>query len=377
MSFNVFEMTKEQWKAIQKATKKIGHIVNKTYQTILNNPSMIIQLGLPIETREVVSIPSSYFSYFTRFDLIVNDGQIKLIEINCDTPTGYLETAVANRIICEEYGYQSPNTLENSILNAWKKIIKDYEIKEESKVYFTSYGRHDEDRETVLFNAKHSGLNERAVYIPIDEIIVADDGIYDQQGNKIEYLYRLYPLEYLLDDQDESGNPIGKIFLDHVVSGKVKIINPPSAFLIQTKAIMAVIWQFVEENRIDLFTKEELQDIRTYFLPTYFENRFEGKKYVRKPIFGREGGGVQILDEDNQIIQKDEENWYDEWSKIYQEYVEMPEFTVDTWTGKYTGKLLIGSFLIAGEPSGLFLRVGEKITGNLSMFCGVAVNESL
>ena len=37
----------------------------------------------------------------------------------------------------------------------------------------------------------------------------------------------------------------------------------------------------------------------------------------------------------------------------------------------YTGKLLIGSFLINGKPSGLFLRVGERITGNLSMFFGI------
>ncbi|MDA1570464.1 glutathionylspermidine synthase, partial [Bacillus cereus] len=36
------------------------------------------------------------------------------------------------------------------------------------------------------------------------------------------------------------------------------------------------------------------------------------------------------------------------------------------------GKLLIGSHLIGGEPAGLFLRVGERITGNLSMFIGIS-----
>ena len=39
------------------------------------------------------------FSYFTRFDFIVNGEDIKLIEVNCDTPTGYLEPSVANERI--------------------------------------------------------------------------------------------------------------------------------------------------------------------------------------------------------------------------------------------------------------------------------------
>ena len=50
----------------------------------------------------------------------------------------------------------------------------------------------------------------------------------------------------------------------------------------------------------------------------------------------------------------------------------MPDCTIDTWDGDYTGKLLIGSHLIGGEPAGLFLRVGERITGNLSMFIGIS-----
>jgi glutathionylspermidine synthase len=371
MSFNVYKMKRKQFDAINEATTRIGHIVDKAYKIILNDDRLLSKLGFPVAL-DVIKIPSDYFSYFTRLDLIVNDNQIKVIEVNCDTPTGYLETSVANRIICEDQGLKSPNYLEEAIHKAWRKIVRDYGISDNDTVYFTSYGWHDEDRETVLFNMRHSGLVNKE-YIPIEDIIVSNDGAYTEDGRKIEYLYRLYPLEYLPDDIGENGEKIGNIFLDHVAKGKIKIINPPSAFVMQSKAVMSIIWSFVEENRTDLFTDEELNDIRKYFLPTYFDNRFMGKKYVRKPIYGREGGGVHIFDERNNIVDKDKENWYDEWPKIYQEYVEMPEFTLDTWTGKYTGKLLVGSFLIGGETGGLFLRVGERITGNLSMFCGVTV----
>ncbi|UUG68123.1 glutathionylspermidine synthase family protein [Bacillus phage PK-3] len=375
MSFNVLNMSKDQWGAIQTATKKIGNIINKTYKILLKNSELRKMLNLPKETLNAITVPSEYFSYFTRLDLIVNGEDIKIIEINCDTPTGYLETSVANEIICEDKGLQSPNQLEYNIFRAWRMIEKDLGINFD-KVYFTSYGEHEEDKQTVLFNMKHSGVNGE--YIAVEDIQIDEYGIYDTEGNKIEYLYRLYPLEFLPEDVDEHGEKIGEMFLDHIASGKVKIINPPSAFMMQSKAVMAVVWGFASDNRLDFFTQEELSDISKYFLPTYFSKEYfteDGTPYVEKPIFGREGGGVKILDENSNIVEKDEEDWYSEWSKIYQQYVEMPEMTVDTWAGKYTGKLLVGSFLIGGEPSGVFLRVGEKITGNLSMFCGVAVNE--
>jgi glutathionylspermidine synthase len=306
-------------------------------------------------------------------DLIVNNGQIKVIEINCDTPTGYLETSVANEIICEDKGLKSPNHLKIAIFKAWRKIEKELGLDYE-KIYFTSYGENEEDKQTVLFNMEYSGVNGQ--YIAVEDILIDESGLYDQKGNQIEYLYRLYPLEFLPTDIDGDGKEIGKMFLNHIASGAVKIINPPSAFMMQTKAVMAIIWEL--QNRTDLFTWEELDDIEKYFIPTYFNNNefvSLGAKYVEKPVFGREGGGVVILDENNAVIDKDKENCFSEFAKIYQKYVEMPDYTVDTWDGEYTGKLLVGSFLIGGEPSGLFLRVGEKITGNTSMFCGIAIND--
>lgn len=372
MSYDIYKMKKETFNKIYTATAKIGNIMNKTYKILMEDNELRKKLNIPKEMDEILKINSNLFSYFTRFDLIVNNGDIKVIETNCDTPTGYLETSVANRIICREKGLESPNELEINIFRTWRILEKEYGIENET-VYFTSYGWHEEDRQTVLFNMKWGAVKGR--YIPVEDIVVTKDGLFDEDGNKIKFLYRLYPLEYLLEDEVD-GVHIGKMFLDNIANGNVTIINPPSSFMMQTKAVMAIIWSFFDEYRTDLFTVEELGDIANYFLPTFFDNRFEGKmKYVKKPVFGREGGGVKIIDEDNNVIEQDKENWYDEWSKIYQQYVEMPEFTLNTWDGEYTGKLLIGSFLIGGEPSGLFLRVGEKITGNLSMFCGITVEE--
>lgn len=374
MSYDIKTFTSEEEVAINVATNKIGKILNKVYKKILSDKSLQSKLGLPIEAMDAVQISSELFSYFTRLDLIVNDGEIKLIEVNCDTPTGYLETHVANEVICEDAGLKSPNLLNFSIFRAWRMIEKEYGLLGK-KIYFTSYGEHEEDKQTVLFNMKSSGV--KGEYIAVEDITIDENGLYDTEGNLIEYLYRLYPLEFLPTDVDENGKKIGNLFLQHIASGKVKIINPPSAFMMQSKAVMAIVWEMYE-NEDNLFGDDELEDIYNYFLPTYFTDEHfkrEGIAHVEKPIFGREGGGVKILSNNGEIIEKDEEDWYNEWHKVYQAYVEMPEMTVNTWDGEYTGKLLVGSFLIGGESSGLFLRVGEKITGNLSMFCGVAIKD--
>jgi len=144
----------------------------------------------------------------------------------------------------------------------------------------------------------------------------------------------------------------------------------------QSKAVMAIIYSLFTEQS-PLFTDSELKQIPRYFLPSYFEDDYFRKNdlaYVAKPFWGREGGGISVFDNRQTLIDEDRTGYYYQQPQIYQQYQEMPETTISTWNGDYTGKLLIGSFLINGNPSGLFLRVGERITGNLSMFLGITTS---
>lgn len=370
MSTSIKKIKKEEYYDIIKATDLVKTIFQRIYEYLLESYEGFLQLKLPTELWEVTRTHyEGLFSYFTRFDFIVTNGEIKLIEINADTPTGYLEPSVANQVLCDHHNVINPNCLEEKLHKVWNKIITDYQLKPNDLIHFTSYDWHEEDFQTVKFIQHHCPQSND--YVGIQSIVVKDDGLYTPGGIKIEYLYRLYPLEYLLDDKDSSGKRIGLMFLDHIAQGRVKIINPPSAFLIQNKGVLALIWQLHEQNQ--WFTEQEHAIIGKYFLPTYFsKDRFEENNidYVKKATFGREGGGVSIINQGKEVA-ADKTPYYDQQHKIYQKYIEMPDCTIDTWDGDYTGKLLIGSHLIGGEAAGLFLRVGEKITGNLSMFIGI------
>ncbi|MDR5025380.1 glutathionylspermidine synthase family protein [Bacillus thuringiensis] len=370
MSTGIQKIKKEEYNDITEATNKVKLVFQRIYEFLLESHEGFLQLKLPTELWEITRMNyGGLFSYFTRFDFIVTDGNIKLIEINSDTPTGYLEPSVANQVLCDHHEVANPNHLEDKLQKAWYKIISDYQLRSDDVVHFTSYDWHEEDFQTVQFIKKH--CPQPSEYVGIQSIVVANDGLYTSDGVKIEYLYRLYPLEYLLEDKDTSGKRIGLMFLDHIVQGRVKIINPPSAFLIQNKGVLALIWKLHEQK--EWFTEQEHAIIEKYFLPTYFSKEpFEQNNidYVKKSVFGREGGGVHIISQGKEIA-ADKTPYYDQQHKIYQKYVEMPDCTIDTWDGDYRGKLLVGSHLIGGEAAGLFLRVGEKITGNLSMFIGI------
>ncbi|EJR05452.1 hypothetical protein II7_05379 [Bacillus cereus MSX-A12] len=370
MSTSINKIKKGEYYDIIEATNLVKTIFQRIYEYLLESYEGFLQLKLPTELWEVARTHyEGLFSYFTRFDFIVTNGEIKLIEINADTPTGYLEPSVANQVLCDHHNVINPNCLEEKLHKAWNKIITDYQLKPNDLIHFTSYDWHEEDFQTVKFIQQH--CPQPNDYVGIQSIVVNDDGLYTPSGIKIEYLYRLYPLEYLLEDKDSSGKRIGLMFLDHIANGRVKIINPPSSFLLQNKGVLALIWQLHEQNQ--WFTEQEHAIIEKYFLPTYFsKDKFEENDidYVKKATLGREGGGVSIINQGKEVA-ADKTPYYDQQHKIYQKYIEMPDCTIDTWDGDYTGKLLIGSHLIGGEAAGLFLRVGEKITGNLSMFIGI------
>lgn len=153
------------------------------------------------------------------------------------------------------------------------------------------------------------------------------------------------------------------------------ILNPPSAFLLQNKAVQAIIWGLHEERNA-FFTTEEHEWIAEYFLPTYLEDSLfieKGIRYVKKPVFGREGDTVEIFDEDGQLIKEDIHKSYHHYPKVYQQFIEQQKTTFRSEKGRQTGELLVGSFLISGKPAAIGLRVGGMITNNLSYYLPIGM----
>jgi glutathionylspermidine synthase len=86
---------------------------------------------------------------------------------------------------------------------------------------------------------------------------------------------------------------MGGTMLRLVESRQLAIINPPFSFLLESKALQAVIWNLADSGTY--FTADERKLIRRHMLPTYLDPPTDNSAYVVKPIYGGEGDTVSVM----------------------------------------------------------------------------------
>lgn len=391
--------TQDEVKRIAIAAERVNGIYDKTLrfaQRYLPDDFFERFLGIP-----PALIPSSRvevpYHAVSRQDWIVNGELLKCIENNSDTPSGIPETAaLAGALIgrCSELGNPSEG-MRAAIQEAFRQLLGHYaDSGLTGAIALSCYDWHIEDKMNTLYVMEAvRELGYPAEFVPLDKLeIVPEDGLYSD-GRRIDVLYRLYPLEYLVHDREEASDfPIGEELLKLVEDGKLGLINPAQSIITQSKGFMALIWSLYERNHLTeeavgftLFGKEECEAIESYLLPTYFEKTvFEttGAPHVSKGFWGREGKGVTLFDSKGDTESPPEwrsdddaevREYYENQPKVYQLRCEMEAAEVPTENGKYSGYVLTGAYVIGGRYAGLLPRIGEAVTGDMAYYCPAAV----
>lgn len=379
--FHTFSITAQEVAEIKMATQELGLLFFKTAKLLRKmNDEVLLDLGFPQETIPYLRFKTiSPETIISRFDFVKKGNQIKMLEFNSDTPTFIKECFFINGLVANYFKQIDPNATELNILkNAVSKgiieSIQTLDIKHYPNIVFTAHDDHPEDWFTCKFLSELISIPSKLV--PIHQLRLIEDTLVDSDGFPIDVLYRqTYPLEYLIKDCDEKGNKIGLKLLELVNFKKIALVNPISAFLIQSKALQAFIWGLKDDRRF--YSEEELKIIEQYMLPTYLEPDpfLNLGAFVRKPAFGREGDSVTIYDPSGQIRLKNKHETYQKELQIYQEYIDLPKITLETEKGLEQLSYLYGSFLIAGKASSIGIRAGGKITANESYFLPVSIRK--
>lgn len=315
-------------------------------------------------------------SYLCRFDLVLGkDNKVKCIEFNSDTPLGLVESGMVHSVVNDYNRLPVYNRVEYNLIRMWDTLRKNLNMSDDDIIYFSSIENGTEDRLTTEYNRIHSQHKGKSKFVALEDIIVKEDGLYTKDNNKIKYWYRIYPLEFWENEVDNLGIKLSEF----IRNGELVMINPVTSFLIQNKLFYSYLYSQLENNQLDL-SQESLETIDKYLLKTYKGEKKDLTDYVEKPIYGREGNCVDIYI-NNKLVYKDKEHtdtkYYRSQDKIYQEYFEMPDAVVECWDGEYKGKMLIGSYSIGGEASGLYIRVGDMVTGPLSLCCSYVIEEDI
>jgi glutathionylspermidine synthase len=372
---------KQEIEEIRIATEKLGALFFKSAKLLRKMSDEVLQdLGFPL-----VAIPFLRFksispeTIISRFDFVKNGSQIKMLEFNSDTPTFIKECFYINGLVAKHFNQKDPNNnelnlLKNAVTKAVVESIRTLEIQHQPNVVFTAHHDHMEDWLTCKFLSDIIPIPTKLV--PLNEITLYEDQLIDSDGVPIDVLYRqTYPLEHLIEDCNENGEKVGLKLLELVKTKKIALINPISAFLLQTKAIQAFIWGLKDDRHF--YTEEDTEIIEKYMLPTFLDSDplLGSTHYVEKPVFGREGDTVTIFNLSGEVTIKNTQQSYQKELQIYQKYIELPTVTIETEKGLETLSYLFGSFLIAGNASAIGIRVGGKITANESYFLPIGLNE--
>jgi glutathionylspermidine synthase len=363
---------------IRSASKRISAVFQKMAHLLRHaDDETLLALGFPISTLPFIRLQAAHVeTVIARIDLVEVNGTYKVLELNADTPTFIKELFFVNGQICSELGASDPNCYEeehlseavtSSILSACSNYSDPY-------IVFTSHEHNEEDKNTSLYLQRLAKVE--SAYIPLSQLQIDNNGLYDEEGKRIDVLYRqTYPIEQLILDRGETGDKIGEMLLELVLNQKLAIINPPSAFLLQSKVVQAAIWGLHEEKHA-YYSEEEHAWIQEYFLPTYLEADWfleNGHTYVKKPAFGREGDTVEVFTSTGELLFEEKNKSYTEYAPVYQKYVDLPMTGFQSIQGEQKGHVMIGSFLLNGEPSAIGFRVGNRITDNLSYYLPIGM----
>lgn len=326
-------------------------------QHIIDN-NLYHEVGIPFNLIDLVRESwenEVHWHLYGRFDLAggLDGKQIKLIEFNADTPTAVFETAIIQWAMLKFNKMDEAsqfNDLYAALVENFKRlVVLGGDTSEFSRYYegwrilFSSISGSIEDENTTrLLQSAASEAGFTTDFAYVHEVEFSDEnGIFKGDEN-FEYWFKLIPWEDIAVQEGE----LALILKNIIKNQKAIVLNPAYTLIFQSKGILKILW--------DLYPNHPL-------LLEASDKPLAGKKCVKKPIFGREGANVSVIEADGTTsAHKDGE--YGANRAVYQEFY---EFNKDAQGNNYQA----GVFF-AYEGCALGYRRGGEIIDNYSKFVG-------
>ena len=278
------------------------------------------------------------FSLYGRFDFAY-DGLIppRLLEYNADTPTALIEAAVAQWFWLQDSHPQADqfNSIHERLIAAWKRCAEGHAGK---MIHFSGVRRIAEDEMTLLYlrdTCEQAGLKSKMIFIEDIGWHGAKDCFVDLEGERIEFCFKLYPWEWLWQEE----------FSAHLAQEPWQLIEPAWKMLLSNKGLLPILW--------------ELFPGHPNLLPAYETAEPLQNNFVRKPKLSREGSNVSWVE--NGVVIEENGGGYGERGFVFQSPATLPDFD-----GNHP---VFGVWVVDHEAAGLGIREDTKrITGNLSRF---------
>ena len=303
--------------------------------------------GLPSQMNDLIkySWNHGHKHIIGRYDFAggVDNDEIKLLELNADTPTMIPESGEVQDQFLKFYSREDVtqfNTMDEDLFNVFTKLAN---INAEShhSMLFTSLGYPEDvaNLQPLMQAAEKAGFD--VVYADLPDVEFArGEGVFleneDGTHTQFDYLYKLFPWEFACFEEPELLADLHNLIMNDIVY----VVNPPYSLIYQSKLFLALLSENYPDHKHLLFTSSD-------------RALFEGKKHVEKVTFGRLGQNIKVVDGNGGVIEKTDGE-YGHHAKLYQEFVELYK---DEDDDLYQPSV----FMVDGRPSCLSFRRGEKL----------------
>ncbi len=309
------------------------HVVNE----VVKNEQLLAKLAIPTQHWDLVSRSwhDSQPSLYSRLDFVYDGSRpAKLLENNADTPTSLYESGfwqwlwLADKVDHGQLSRQADqfNSLQEKLVVRFKEIAAYYQIKQ---MHFACCKETDEDRGTVQYLqdcACEAGL--QADFVFIEDIGISDTGFFtDLADNPITDCFKLYPWEFIFEEE----------FAQHLPGASVNWIEPPWKSILSNKGLLPLLWKYFP-NHPNL--------LPAYFYQDAGKSSAEVSRWIKKPLFSREGANISLLSAGQETRLSD--GPYGEEGFIVQAYCPLPKFG--------NNHTLIGSWLVDDQAAGISIR---------------------
>lgn len=297
--------------------KAVEYMASGAFGT-LGLPEPAFQLAIKSFNRDE---PDFYGRFDFAYSGIASD-PIKLLEYNADTPTGIIEAAICQKTWYQEkrldaQGYGHWGEIGEALTERWRSIF----AAETSPLLHLAHVSDDidpsrEDYNNVWLIAHAANLaGVRTELIPIDEVIFnhTTKTWADAHGTPIHNLFKLYPWEDLVTDTESGYDKL--LFAYH---GAIRRwVEPAWKMFLSNKLLLAALWEMHPEH--------------PNLVPAYAGRDVGLNNWVRKPIFGREGDGIEVHALDYGVFDRDEDDEHfihaPSSEFVYQQYVPAPLYS--------------------------------------------------
>lgn len=337
-------ISKEEKEYVENKAKIIFNAMNKTVKCVRNLPEF--------EKFNFIASKFDCTAHLARMDFVKDVfNNFKLVEINADTPCAIPESFYGNFIYTKDE--ESKQYINGELAQVFARLSTN----NDDFFVFAANKEYQED----WYNAKYLHENLKRYFpelkselVSLSDLEIFDDGVYFS-GKKIDILYRLHPVEMLMEDVSDDEYPVGRKLIELHNEGKVVLVNSPEAIIMQDKRLFAIMTNF--DNRFGFYTREELLAIYGMIPLTSTDKRLNlSEKVIAKPIYGREGYGISVFNKFEAHTIEDKDDEY-----IYQVYINQPTVEAETVEGdKLTGYVTYSVFLLNGEPTAWYARFSPK-----------------